>query len=63
VVSSPDAGYDFDLATRVHLSPEAQEQIVNDFAQDGISAGEVSAIKRRLRFDGDWGDGGLPTAI
>jgi len=63
VVSSPDVGYDFDLATRVHLSPEAQEQIVNDFAQDGISAGEVSAIKRRLRFDGDWGDGGLPTAI
>ena len=62
VVSSPDARYGCYLATRVHLSPEAQEQIINDLAQDGISAGEVSAIKRRLRCD-DWGDDGLPTAI
>ena len=63
VVVLLDAGQCCDLGTRVHISPESQEQIINDLAQDGISAGEASAMKRRLRCDGDWGDGEPSAAI
>jgi len=54
VITWHDSGFQGDLTERVCLSQEAKDQILQDLARDGISAGEARAMKRRLRHGADW---------
>jgi len=51
------------LTARVRLADGVLGQLLSHLAEDAISAGEMSEMKRRLRHGADWGDGGLKPAI